>query len=121
MKGLGQLELINGKGMKTAEVLVIMREIKNLTHLNLTLDGLSSADMAEIVRNAPKLREFKYCRWAENMTFDYNVYEETRKVVSAREVKCRLDLILPMRIVCVPKELQKINEHLLMSSPTTYE
>lgn len=121
MIGLEELELIDGRGMKISEVLVIIRNLSELTTLNLELAGLSAVEMVEIVRCAPKLREFKYCRWIENSTFEESVYQTILNVVSAREPECQLNIILPTRVVCVPRILQKANEHTLKITTTSWE
>lgn len=121
MTGLEELELVDGEGMEISEVLLIIRQLTELTHLNLELRGLSASDMVEIVRCTPKLREFKYCRWIGDSTFDESVYQQMLKVVSSRDAKCQLNIILPKRVVLVSRVLQKANADTLKITNTSWE
>lgn len=70
--------------------------------------------MVAIVRCAPKLRELKFDKWNDPKSIiDENVFMKIVDVVSAREIKCRLNVIFSERFVFVPLELQKDNEHML--------
>lgn len=91
----------------------MVRQLSELTHLDLTVMAISRTDLAGIIRCAPKLRrlhlEFPYYH-PEILT--EKEYEEILDVVASRAEKCHLEIVLvsPRNILVAPTELLSANE-----------
>lgn len=91
----------------------MVRQLSELTHLDLNVMAVSRTDLAELIRCAPKLRrlhlEFPYYH-PEILT--EKEYEEILDVVASRAEKCHLEIVLdsPRNILVAPTELLSANE-----------
>lgn len=81
-------------------------EFERCTWEPTSLALIASEIMVKMVRRAPRLRELKLDRWFDGAMFDENLFMKIVDVVSARDVKCRLDIILPEIFVIVPDLMQ---------------
>lgn len=118
LKKLKKLELIDGDNMKLSDVVEILEKVGEISELNLQLAGILPANLVEVVRCAPKLGELKYTPNDWNWTFDENLFQEMLKVVAEREVKSRLTIEMPARMLDVPEKLQETHAHLLQINAT---
>lgn len=73
----------------------------------------SDSFLVEIVRCASRLRELKFDRWYAELEFNENLYMKILNVVSTREPKCPLQIILPESFVTAPIELRMANKNMV--------
>lgn len=117
MKQLQRLSL-NEKGATISNIHTIMRNLSELTHLELPLNAVIVAELVKIIRRLPKLNQLEFhSTWGQRIKIDEDHYMRMLNAIRKREHKFPLKIIaydgLNQITVDVPKKVLKANEESL--------
>lgn len=103
--------------MKLSDILMIVRNLSELTELKLIYVRDSIADLVEIVRWAPKLQKLTYGSLTGS-SIDLDLFMKVRSVVANREQSCPRSLVWHLYNVKldVPEESLNANKDILILS-----
>lgn len=115
LRRLKKLRLERNTNMKAFDVLMIAKNLDELTELSIEVKEFTGNDLLETIRNAPKLRKLELSIFTEYKAaiLDSNWYMEIRGVIATRKENSALEIILGKSMVNVPDKLLKANHHLL--------
>lgn len=120
LRQLKELEFHRTKKMLLSHILIIFRNLSELTQLYINTPDLtlSSTNLCEIIRSSgPKLRKLGFALLSGyKLSLDMTIYNQILDVFGKRTEKCRFDLILwphwpnSSIVIDLPNEIIKSNE-----------
>lgn len=115
LRRLKELRLERNTNMKASDVLMIAKNLDELTELSIEVKEFTGNDLLETIRSAPKLRKLEL-----NVLTEYKAaildsvwYMEISGVIATRRENSALEITLGKSVVNVPEEMLKAHHHLL--------
>lgn len=89
--------LVLKKNIEACEVMKIVKKLSALTTLSVNIRILTSTELLQLIRFAPKLQTLSFQNHEINLCLDANLYSEILIAATSRQEKFRLEIRFPQK------------------------